>query len=375
MKYKGLARNISDVDRALLLAAETFRPDCKHDDAYAIKRALISRGGSVHPENVVVLINDHDEVVATSFLIDRIFFRGQSKLKGIFVSSICVAESERGKGLSVLLMEEVIDQCKRKRAAFAILIARRSVDHFYNKFGFWGLSQYSSIKLQIGNHLKSRYKLETCELTTSELLECNKIYEETYSSLFGACERSKGDWKHIVWKASLLGNDFAVFRNNKSKSICGYVVYSGENIHEIASLSSVSLLEMVHGLCEHLSLSNVVIHASPDHRIVSELRGEDFSVCLRQCSYGGHMVRIIDHKVLLASLFEHFGGGSGHMHQEALICLESIDFPNDWSEISVDAANKSMAYTFENTCLMLGANQLSMRFGFESFNVPLLDQD
>lgn len=180
MKYQGLARSVYDVDRALLLAAETFRSDCDDDNAYAIKRALISRGESVLPENVVVLINEQDEVVATSFLIDKLFFRGQSKLKGIFISLVCVAEWERGKGLSRLLMNEVIAQSEKKRAAFAILIARSAVDHFYNKFGFWGLSQYSTIKLQISNNLKLDDKLEISKPTTKDLLQCNLLYEETY---------------------------------------------------------------------------------------------------------------------------------------------------------------------------------------------------
>ena len=375
MKYKGLARSVSDVDRALLLAAEIFRPDSEDDNAYAIKRAVISRGGAVLPENVVVLVNEQDEVVATSFLIDKLFFRGQSKLKGIFISSVCVAESERGKGLSRLLMDEVIAQSEKKRAAFAILIARRAVDHFYNKFGFWGLSQYSTIKLQLSNNFKLDNKLGISKPTTKELLQCNLLYEETYSNLFGACERNIRDWEHITWKSSFLGGDFAVFHNDKSKSICGYAVYSGSNIYEIASIPSVSLLEIVRNLCEYLSLSNVVIHVSPDHRIVSDLQGEDFSICLRQCSYGGHMVRVINHKILLNSLFESSGGELGHADSEVLSRYKLTGYPADWSEVSAGDSHRSMVHTFENTCLLMGANQLSSRLGVESFNIPLLDQD
>ena len=371
MKYKGLARSVVDVEEALLLASEIFRSDC--EDSYAIKRALISRGGSVLPENVVVLINERDEVVATCFLIDKMFFRAQSRVKGIFVSSVCVAESERGKGLSQLLMNEVVAQSEKKSAAFAILIARRAMDHFYNRYGFWGLSQYSTVKLQLDNHPKLDNKLEISKPTSSELLQCNEVYEQTYSNLFGACERNINDWKHILWKSSFLGLDFLVFKKNKI--ICGYAVYSGSNIYEIASNARVSLLEIVRNLCDYLSLTNVAIHVSPSHRMVSDLRDEDFFLCLRQCSYGGHMVRVIDHKILLESLFERLGGGSKHIFQEALSCVKSIDFPANCSEFSSGAPHQSIAYTFENTSLLMGASQLSTRMGIESFNVPLLDQD
>lgn len=60
---------------------------------------------------------------------------------------------------------------------------------------------------------------------------------------------------------------------------------------------------------------------------------------------------------------------------EVLSCAKLTDFLPDWSEVSANVSHKSMMYTLENSCLLMGASQLSNSFGFESFNISLLDQD
>lgn len=87
------------------------------------------------------------------------------------------------------------------------------------------------------------------------------------------------------------------------------------------------------------------------------------------------MVRVFNHSILLESLFERLDGELGHAVPEVLSRYKLTDYPADWSEFSAGDSHRSMAYTFENTCLLMGASQLSNRLGVESFNIPLLDQD
>jgi predicted acetyltransferase len=375
--YSGCARNSKDVDRAVVLAAKTFRSNEKIDAAINVKKLLLSPEGGIAEQDVVVLSDDAGEILGTCFLIDRFFYRGRNKLKGTFLTSICIADSSRGKGYSALLMNCAIAEVERRGAAFAILIARRAVDHFYNKFNFWGLPQYSKILLKLVTPCTTVKNFTFTPATESDLAAVSTLHESTYSGLYGSCERSLEYWKHVLWRADSQSCNFFIYRIQGG--ISGYVLFSGSDIYEFASAQDASCFELINDLGQYASLKEATLHCSDKHPVLRELQGVDFSLTRRQCIYGGHMVRIINETALLKELAEEVKDAIGSLgmkdykeiHGDALIELQ-----NGIVEITLTGS----PYGYRNTCLLMGAEFLTMGsdkvsvFKPHSFNVPLFDQ-
>lgn len=375
--YIGCARNSRDIERALALAAKTFRSGEDPDTAISIKRFLVSLGGAIPEQDVVILVNEADEMLGTCFLIDRLFFRGGNRLKGTFLSSICIAESSRGKGFSALLVNCAIAECERRDSAFAILIARRAVDYYYNKFNFWGLSQYSKINFKVPDSCALVNNCSFSPATEADLIEVSAMYESTYSGLYGACKRSLEYWKYVLWKTKRLERYFYIYKTQGR--VGGYVIFSGSEIDEFASTEDVSCLELLKDLAQKSSLKDLTLNCSREHPIVHELHGLDFSVTQRQCNYGGHMVRIINGDALLRHLAEEvqddyrsFGiENYTEMHGNTLIELRN-------GNVAITITDSP--YTYKNTCLLMGAAYLSevsskqSIYKYRSFNVPFFDQ-
>lgn len=375
--YIGCARNSRDIERALALAAETFRSGEDPDAAISIKRLLVSQRGMILEQDVVILANKPDEVQGTCFLIDRFFFRGSNKLKGTFLTSICITESSRGKGFSALLMNHAIAECERRDSAFAILIARRAVDYFYNKFNFWGLSQYSKININLKGASASSNRFALYPATEGDLASINCLYEHTYSALLGSCERSVEYWRHVLWKTRQQNNTFVVFRIQDV--VCGYAIFSGSEIHEVASNSDVLCLDLLHHLGDIYSLTDVTLNCSPQHRIANELHSFDFSVTQRQCAFGGHMVRVINHEVLLKIWEEELRETFLELNSKSYLGV-SEDFMVEFAGDKVSVTLNSLPFSYRNTCNLMRASYLSASqstssiFKHRSFNVPLVDQ-
>ena len=374
--YSGCARNANDVNRAVALAARTFRSNEDGDSAINVKSLLLSPEGSIAEQDVVVLA-EAGEILGACFLFDRYFYRGRSKLKGTFLTSICIAESSRGKGCSALLMNCAINEVKRRGAGFAILIARRAVDHFYNKFNFWGLSQYSKIQLKLSEISVSDKEFSFSPVTESDLAVINTLYESTYSGLYGSCERSFEYWKHLMWRSANQRCNFLTYRTQGRVS--GYVIFSGSELYEFATARNSSYVEFIHVLGENYSIKEMTLHCSIEHPISCELQGMDFSLTQRQCNYGGHMVRVINEAVLLKELEKDIQDSIGSIGIEGykeVLGDALINFTNGKVEITL----KNTPYSYKNTCLLMGADFLSMGLGRDSaykprsFNVSLFNQ-
>lgn len=379
--YIGSARNLKDVERAIDLATKTFRSSENLDIATANKKFILSPIGNVSAQDVVVLVDEDNEVLGTCFLFDRLFYRGESRLKGTFLSSICVAERSRGRGLSKLIMNYAIDECGRRDSAFAILIARRAVDYFYNKFNFWGLSQYSTIKINLNNIPAPLNGLGVSVNTATEddLFVINCLYESTYSAQLGSCERSMEYWKYVLLKARFQNNEFLVFKIQDV--VCGYIIFSGSEVYEIASKANLSYLNLLQHLGESYSLTNININinSSSQHPIVDEFHLVDFTVIQRQCVYGGHMVRIINSDILLKILEKELHDFFTKINSKGYFEVTE-DYEINFTEGKVSVTLNSSAFGYKNTFNLMNVSYLSTTQSAlsilkpNSFNISIIDQ-
>lgn len=376
MMYVGTARSQQELNGALTLAVATFRPQEPSESALELKRNLMSHHGTCAMHDVVVIAQQPGEVVGACFLIDRYLMRGANKVMGTFLTSICIADTERGNGLSRILMNEAIAVCERRGAAFAILIARRAVDHYYNKFFFWGLSQYSKACFNIPpSPIPDARSISGVE--EPNLNEISRIYDLIYAGQYGAFFRTKQDWNSVLWKLNTLGYCFQCFK--ELDKVIGYVVFQGNNVMEIAVDHDYSYLEVLNQLYNNIDNKLVTVHCSSEHPLVKELHGLDFSVVQRECDFGGHMVRIINDRPLLQCLEEDIS-----RRAEKLSLLEYSEvFGNLQIEVKRGKANIPLlgsCYDFTNTCLLMGVGYLSsgknncLLYRPDTFNVLFADQ-
>lgn len=376
--YIGLARDSHDIEAALLLAAKTFNTSKDlSKEAFKNKKILLSPNGSFDENDVVILANGKNEVCGTCFLVDRDFYRNGIKLKSTFLSSICISKSFRGKGFSRLLMDEAIKKCEERGSSFAVLIARKAVDYFYNKFSFWGLSEYSKINLKIIDKTISSLIYSVLPATDKDLAIVNKIYDSIYSKLYGSCKRSNKYWKYVLWKTKVQQFNFLIFRSEDK--VIGYVIFQENDIYEIASTNNISSLEFLYMLRHNYSMNNIKLHCSNEHPIISELKELDFSINRRQCIFGGHMVRIIDEDYLFRCLEEEVQQKAlklGISNHTEIYGDNSITIQDN----RIDIKMPTHPYSYENTCFLMMADRLSVvpkkniLYKPYSFNIPYLDQ-
>ena len=297
MSYAGIARSDNERKAALGLAAASFsQPDLLLETAIHRKANFLYEHPGFRETSVVVVCDKSDTVVASAFLISSEMPAGKHLLQSVFISSVSVAEKSRGQGLSVLLMESAIRATTDLGAHIAIVIARRAVDDYYTRFGFWGVSQYSKVELELATLPPDKHPVQSVlimPVTKQDLGLCSTLYDANYNNLFGHCLRKPEKWEYILNKLSYLGLQFDLVLINDN--LAGYVVHDGAGeFHEIGAVSSDTFFSprLFFAACANGSKS-VTLHIPATHPFLSRLEGADVSLTLRECPYGGHMVRIM----------------------------------------------------------------------------------
>ncbi len=376
--YIGFAKTKEDFDQAINLVANTFSSRENFNTALDNKRFLFFQNPEYQLENLIVISKKETGVIGACFIADRIFYRGNSFLKGTFLSSICIDEKSRGKGFSKLLINFAIAEAEKRLSDFAIVVARKSADYFYKQFNFWGVSQYNEIQYDIPLKNNKFNKILFFNAKNEDLKEINKLYTSTYSKLFGSCKRSDDYWSYILKKSAMLGCNIILKKINEK--IKGYIIHSGSEIYEVATDADLLSSVLLNEFAVKFSFSSITIHCSPKHPFVNELKDIDFSMTKRQCNFGGHMIRIIDYKALEKKLINEFNTRFER--------LGILDYEEEVKGIcSLKYHNKQITFrliespwTFNSTCLLLGADYLSSDqktlsiFESHPFNLPLFDQ-
>ena len=375
--YIGTARNDAEIKEAILLAANIFQNKNLTIDGETIKKALMQAGRKIKRKDIVIVSNNDNTVLASCFLVDKIFRIRGIECKGTFLTSIAVKESYRGQGLSRLLMEKAIEECNSRSSAFAILIARKSADFFYNKFEFWGVSSYSKISIKYSD-IGSQKKIKKRGMTLTDIPKINNLYKKTYSELLGSAKRFKDDWAFIEWKVRYLKAKFLIFENHDNK-ILGYAILKENKIYEISVDDEYKYIDFLYSIDFKSLHDEVILHVSPEHPLVKQLEIADFSSSQRSCPYGGHMVRVLDKKLLTSLMFNDI--------KNNLKCSQIHDYYYSYSGINIHMKKGKLTLNLTNlqnnhasTCLLLGADiigsDLNTKYllSLRQFNVLELDQ-
>jgi GNAT superfamily N-acetyltransferase len=380
MHYSGLARNEDERRQALQLAEMVFISDRVDPHKIGERKGFLMLE---HPcadkdTSVIVLVNN-SKVIGTAFIIDRILLRGTEEIVGSFISSICIRKESRGLGYSKILMDSAIEACNSRGSSIAIVIARRAVDHFYTKFGFWGVSQYSRFLVGTSELLEeSTSRLSLRPAVEFDLPFCEKLHKEMYSRSFGHCVRNENTWRYIQKKLAYLQVQMHVAVNNGK--IMGYAIYDESgNIHELAAHDSVIARGVLSLLAQQYAGSLMSIHIPPNHPVIKAMFDVDVTLSRRECFYGGHMVRILDHASLSNAVVrrvEQRARSIGLMPKTETAAGFQLEWDGCAASVQLDRPTESAA----KTAFLLGAARISSDEADMpldppmSFNIPLVDQ-
>lgn len=290
--YIGCAENKQDVQSAIKLIKKVFYLGTDSNKFIFPKEQLVEKN--------VVVVKVNKQVIATSLINDRFFYLKNLKISCSFLSFICVNELYRDKGFSKKLMEFSIQLCVDRGKKACFVIARKSVDYYYNKFSFYGFSNYPKIIIKNVN-IPFIKELNFVPLDLSYIEEIKETYNVVYNKLLGSFYRDNENWNFILKKARKINVEACIITDVNDKTI-GYVCFDKGNIYEIALNSQKDYSQVLKNIMDKQKLDSITFHGYTNHPLASNIEFFDHTVSYRKCWYGGHMIRINDEEIFSREL-------------------------------------------------------------------------
>lgn len=337
------AENETDVKFAMKVATATFDTD---NDQGPDRKFLWRADPDFSTQDILIAKTDNNNFAGVVRFVPLTICSDKRHIRAVIFTDICIAGKLRGQGLSVPMLQSAVEIAKQRKFDFAVLFARRAVDHFYNRFSFWGASSYSSVELRSLQPLHGLGKSATLGNHGKDLIELyDRSYRSAYKNCFGRIDRSPEYWDYAIERIRRRGIAFNTVQVNGTP--VGYVVHSGTHIHEIATQDTADLpsaiLAVMGGKQENGDVCRLSI--THEHAGFKYLSGSDLTVSHRECLFGGHMVR----------------------------ALNTIPSPG-----SHKAATVSEEYSYEETLKAFGASRAhdpsSAPEKRRPFNISLLDE-
>lgn len=281
-------KNSTELDQAFSLSTSVFSNHNSSSDM-RLKDLAWGIGASLKYEDVIVVINDL-KVLGVCRICPCFMTYEQEIFKVAGLSSICILDSQREKGLGRNLMEYVIKLIDKRGYDFAYLIARRAVDHFYRKFGFFGASSYPRVRLLIPKELSPPVGLKIRNFELQNYDTYNLLYQNSYRFSFGASIREKEFWKKVETRLKLQPNlKFKEFVDGDM--VVGYTVDLDKKVIEmgVRDKSIHKIIELYFwNQRDNVRFEMLLPHSHNSLNYIDQYDTEFYS---RRCLYGGHMLR------------------------------------------------------------------------------------
>lgn len=217
--------------------------------------------------------------------IPTTIFLGEQYYKSAALSSICVLPQRQKQGHSSILMKESLKLLKNEGYQTAHLVARRAVDYYYQKFGFFGISSYERLTLESLSYFDDQVELN--DTTSQEIEFLNSCYNECYDKCSGKTQRSLEYWKFAINRARAQGCQVKTFF--KKNEALGYIVFNDNHVHEIGYKRNLSFSSIASSLPFVKNKCSVDIPFS--HHLIQKVPiSADISYSFRSCPFGGHML-------------------------------------------------------------------------------------
>lgn len=299
--YSGTARTASEVKAALEIAANIFLNE-NTKESVSFKEFLLVKNPNFDRSLSTIVVCDNDNcVMGSAFVLPTQLELNGKLIQASFLSNIAIRPEWRGQGLSITLMNACLQSKLALESHLSIVIARRAVDRYYQKFNFFGASSYPALGVNRQSFLEKYTTIKNIRSSTIsekdvsfiEVDDVNRIYCSSYLGLNGRCIRSREIWLFLVQKFSRSGIAFRCIRSHE-KVIGYYISNLKDSIYEIGfdKESSVVFFEQIADALTSFNCEQIKIFCQLNHPILESLKGVDFTYSVRECDYGGHMIRV-----------------------------------------------------------------------------------
>jgi len=185
-------------------------------------------------ENSFIMIDENENVLAHIGVCIRTILGVPVAMLG----GIAVAEAHRGAGY---FKELILDVMAEKKSDVALIMLWSDQEKLYNKYGFHLCGTQIEIQVQAGAKNFTHYRLK--DLSNEQLEQIQKIYKESFSSLYTTIERTASDWGELkkihstdLYIKESNGIISEYFFMNKGQDLGGIIFEYGSSIRKIIDL-------------------------------------------------------------------------------------------------------------------------------------------
>jgi hypothetical protein len=166
---------------------------------------------------------------------------------------------------------------------------------------------------------------------------------------------------------------------SNNDGVCGYLISRENEIVELAFFPGTAWSQVLFDFAEIRNLESIKIHCSPEHPVLQHLGDFDLTLALRECRFGGHMVKVLDEERLLNGIALRAGKIAkkhGFKGQFTVPGKAVIRIAEDNSKVipEIELDDFDRASFFMSTKCLSEKHPPSMIYPQQSFNVPFFDQ-
>lgn len=223
-------------------------------------------------------------------------------IKLAYLTFVCVHPKYRNIGLAKKLLNFVIKNLSVAKYDVLILSSNRSVDFFYNKFGFTGCGLYIRKKIII--YKKKNYK-EISFVKNKNIKIFTSLYKKIFHQKHGRFVRNSDDWKLIFFRARIEKIKCFIIKFNKLN--IGYIFFKNNLVYEIC-FNNRFRNKIINSLFYFVKKRKIEFLNPPkglDN--IPNTKSEDIN---RRLTFGGLMIKILNKKLCIskinASYFDEF---------------------------------------------------------------------
>ena len=284
------AKTIDDCREAFKISINAFYPDGPQEKIVKDWETKWFQDPSFKPENIYIIKEDN-RIIAGIRVIERTIQRQNINYSMLGIGEIFVCPGSQGKGLTKLLVQAVINRAVTEGFDFLVSIARKAIDYFYLRYGLWGFGSYSEITLK-GFKDCDISDLNHITLDLGNIDATNQFYENSYKESFGWMKRNRKHWEYLIKIRSSSTRSIQIIK--RGQYLIGYIIKEGNLIIELATGKEKDYFDVLNYTKPtfYSDLDSITIKVPPQHTLLKVDLKLDITKSLRECYYGGHILRI-----------------------------------------------------------------------------------
>ena len=255
------------------------------------KKVKLELWNSSKSNQFIIYLKSKNTLIGMMRIIKRKMFLSKKFYNVACLTSIGIFPKFRGKGYSKLLLKKS-NMILKKKFEISFLVARRSVDYFYNKFDFVGNSEFYSLRFNLSNK-----KIKN-NISSNKLISLNNTikrnYRKTNNKKNGYFQRSVTDWKII--EKRINRENFLIKEFKLNRKYIGYIIHKDNTIFEYG----YEMKYLKHfTIALRKNFKKFIEIKNPCAKIINQLKNEvELNLTKRFCTYGGHMINCYNNKEL-----------------------------------------------------------------------------